>query len=88
MAHTRYDFGNHDGTMHARRSLAAGDNPGDIVGIALRRMLFVLLREVSRILSAVPAPPSGFFRTHVEIYISRPEIPEIAVDGESSLLYF
>ena len=59
-----HDLANHDRPMRAGRRLAAGDDLGDVAGITLRRMLFVLFRKVSRILSAVPRPPLGFFRTH------------------------
>src|SRR3954470_19706899 len=58
------DLTNHDWPMRAGGSLAAGDHPGDIVGITFRRVLFILLRKVSRILSFVPGPAFGFFCTH------------------------
>ena len=60
-----YDLANHDRPMRAGWSLAAGDHLGDLAGITLGRVLFVLLRKVSRILSSVPRPALGFFRTHV-----------------------
>ena len=55
---------NHDRPMRAGGSLAAGDHLGDVAGITLRRVLFILFRKVSRILSSVPRPALGFFRTH------------------------
>ena len=60
-----YDLANHDRPMHAGGSLAAGDHLGDVADITLRRVLFILLRKVSRILSSVPRPALGSFRTHV-----------------------
>ena len=60
-----YELANHDRPMHAGGSLAAGDHLGDVPGITLRRVLFVLLRKVSRILSSVPPAAPGFVRTHV-----------------------
>ena len=60
-----HHLANHDRAMRACRRLAAGDDLGDVGGITLRIMLFVLLRKVSRILSAVPLPPLVFFRSHV-----------------------
>ena len=60
-----HDLANHDRTMRPRRRLAAGDDLGDVAGITFRRVLFILLRKVSRILSCVPRPALGFFRTHV-----------------------
>src|SRR5690348_7840853 len=59
-----HDLANHDRPMRARGSLAGGDHLGDVFGITLRRMLFVLLRKMSRILSSVPQPAFGLFRTH------------------------
>ena len=67
-----HDLANHDRPMRAGRSLAAGDHLGDVAGITLRRVLFILLRKVSRILSSVPRPALGFFRTHV---IRRSRLP-------------
>src|SRR5437016_13266193 len=55
----------HDLPMRAGGSLAACDHLRDLAGITLKRMLFILLREVSRILSFVSRPALGFFRTHV-----------------------
>src|SRR5687768_2970854 len=67
-----HDFGNHDWAMHTRRSFAGGNNLGDIVGIAFRRMLFVLLSKVPRTLSAIPRPPLRFFHTRRQsIYSTR-----------------
>ena len=60
-----YSLAKHDRPMRAGGSLASVDHFGDVIGIALRRMLFILLRKVSRILSSVPRTPLGFFRTHV-----------------------
>src|SRR5881227_441169 len=60
-----HDLANHDRPMRAGGSFAAGDHFGDVAGITLRRVLFILLRKVSRILSSVPRPSPGFFRTHV-----------------------
>ena len=60
-----YDLANHDRPMHAGGSLAAGDHLGDVTGITLRRVLFILLRKVSRIFPSVPRPALGFFRTHI-----------------------
>ena len=39
------DLANHDRTMRARRRLAGGGHLGDVARIALRRVLFVLLRK-------------------------------------------
>src|SRR5436190_10812295 len=62
-----HDLANHDRTMRARGRLAAGDDLGDVAGITFRRVLFILLGKVSRVLSAVSRPPLGFFRTHVRV---------------------
>src|SRR5688572_1474719 len=80
-----HDFGNHDGTMHTRRGFAGGNNPGDIVGIALRRMLFVLLRKAPRILSAIPRPSLRFLHTRRQsIYSTRAEsFATIATDRKT-----
>src|SRR5438552_12144576 len=68
-----HDLANHDRPMRAGRSLAAGDHLGDVAGITLRRVLFILLRKVSRILSSVPRPALGFFRTHI---VQRARFPD------------
>src|SRR5437588_6480193 len=60
-----HHLANHDWPMRAGGSLAAGDHLRDLAGITLQRMLFILLREVSRILSFVSRPALGFFRTHI-----------------------
>ena len=59
------DFANHDRPMRAGGSLAAGDHLCDVSGITVRRVLFILLRKMSRILSFVSRPALGSFRTHV-----------------------
>src|SRR5438128_2690325 len=59
-----HDLANHDWTMRARGRFAAGDHLGDVAGITLRCVLFVLFRKVSGILPSVSRPPLGFFRTH------------------------
>ena len=63
-----HDFVNHDRPVHAGGRLAAGDHLRDVAGITLRRVFLILFRKVSRILSSVPRPSLGFFRTH--IYVS------------------
>ena len=60
-----HDLADHDRTMRAGGSLAACDHFGNIAGIALRCVLFILLKKVPRILSSVPRPALGFFGTHV-----------------------
>jgi hypothetical protein len=55
---TRPDF------FGVRRRLAAGEDLGHVDGITLRSMLFVLLRKVPRILSAVPTTTLGLFRSY------------------------
>ena len=64
-----HDLANHDRPMRAGGSLAAGDHLGDVAGITLRRVLFILFRKVSRILSSVPRPPLGFLRAHVGVRV-------------------
>ncbi len=59
-----HDLANHDRPMRAGGSLAAGDHLGDVAGITLRRVLFILFGKVSRILSFVPRPALGSFRIH------------------------
>src|SRR5438552_3790584 len=59
-----HDLANHDRTMRARGRLAAGDDLGDVAGITFRRVLFILLRRVLRVLSYASRPPFGFFRAH------------------------
>src|SRR5262245_53442118 len=61
---------NHDRTMRARWGPASVEYLRDVLRIALRRMLFIFLREMPRVFSVVPLPPSGFFGIHIRLTTS------------------
>src|SRR5262249_10888203 len=62
-----HHLANHDRTMRARWGPPAFEYPRDVLRIALRRMLFIFLREMTRVFSVVPLAPPWFFGIHIRL---------------------
>ena len=69
--------------------VAGGDHLGDVFAITLRRMLFVLLRKMSRILPSVPQPAFGLFRTHIihSVFMARIYMVRVSRSARLRLRY-